>query len=229
MKILLIEDEVKMAQALSKGLTMQGIEVDIAHDAMQAKGLMDSNTYEVIVSDIIMPGKTGLELLKEIRQAGVQTPVLLLTALGQIEEKELGFELGADDYLTKPFEFRELSMRIKALARRAQALQTPEPEVIKYADLELHIGTKEVFREGQQINLTPREFELLWYFMNNPGRVISKQEIVQKVWNLHFDTGTNLVEVYLNFLRKKVEKGFQKKLIHTVVRSGYMLRAEKTS
>lgn len=228
MKILLVEDEVKLALAIQKGLSRHEYVVHIAHNAIEGKTMALREDYKVIVSDVIMPGQSGVEMLTELRREGCQTPILLLTALGQIEDKELGFEAGADDYLTKPFEFKELLMRVRALARRpAQVAVRNEQAVLRYANLELRPASKEVMRGQQLIQLTPREFSLLEYFMLNPERIISKQEISERVWDLHFDTGTNLVEVYVTFLRKKLEKGFNTKLIHTMVRSGYMMRAEQ--
>ena len=227
MKVLLIEDEPKMVRTLKLGLEEQKIEVDFALDGERGRQLAQANDYAVIISDVVLPGLSGLELLRRLREEGIHTPVLLLTALGQTDDKVTGFEAGADDYLTKPFEFRELLMRIKALARRTAELPAPPAAVLRFADLEMHLATKEVYREQQKIQLTPREFDLMEYFLKNPGRVISKAEISERVWNLHFDTGTNVVEVYVNFLRKKIDKNFPKKLIHTQFRNGYILREEQ--
>ena len=225
MKVLLIEDEPKMLRSLRKGLEEHSIEVDEAADGLVGRHLATDNDYAVIVSDVIMPGMTGIELLQHLRTAGNQTPVILLTALDQTDDKVAGFEAGADDYLTKPFEFRELLMRIRALARRPAATYQVSP-MLRFADMEMNLDTKEFCREGRRIALTPREFALMEYLMRNPGRVISKTEISEKVWNLNFDTGTNLVEVYVNFLRKKVDRDFDKKLIHTQFKIGYVLREE---
>jgi len=164
-------------------------------------------------------------LLRLLRAQGNNTPVILLTAMGQTDDKVSGFEAGADDYLTKPFEFRELLMRIRALARRPVETYQILP-VLKFADMEMNLQTKEFFREGLRIQLTPREFALMEFFLRNPGRVISKTEISERVWNLNFDTGTNVIEVYVNFLRKKVDRGFSRKLIHTQFKTGYVLREE---
>ena len=227
MKVLLIEDEPKLIRTLKLGLEEQRIEVDTAHDGVRGRQLAQANDYAVIISDVVLPGLSGVELLRRLRAEGNQTPVLLLTALGQTDDKVNGFEAGADDYLTKPFEFRELLVRIKALARRSPDLPAPPAPVLRFADLEMHLASKEVYREKQKIQLTPREFDLMEYFLKNPGRVISKTEISERVWNLHFDTGTNVVEVYVNFLRKKIDKGFSKKLIHTQFRIGYILKEEE--
>lgn len=225
MKILLIEDEPKMVRSLKKGLEEHQIEVDYAYDAVLGKRLSQSNDYAVIISDVILPGMNGFELLRQIRREGNHTPVLLLTALGQTDDKVEGFDAGADDYLTKPFEFRELLMRVKALARRPVESYQPDME-LRFSDMFMNLRTKEFFRASRKIPLTPREFALMEYFLRNPGRVISKTEISEQVWNLDFDTGTNVIEVYVNFLRKKIEKGFDKKMIHTQFKNGYILREE---
>jgi two-component system, OmpR family, copper resistance phosphate regulon response regulator CusR len=226
MPLLLIEDEVKLAHTLQKGLTENGYEVDVAYNAETGLQLASEGTYSLIISDVILPGASGIELLKQIRQLGNTTPVLLLTALGQLDDKEAGFDAGADDYLTKPFEFRELLLRIRALHRRPQIQPAKDSHVLRYAQLEINLDTKEFFRNSQLIPLTPKEFDLMEYFIRNPERVLSKTEISEKVWDLHFDTGTNVVEVYVNFLRKKVDKDFEQKMIHTQFKIGYMLRAE---
>ncbi len=226
MKVLLIEDEPKMARSLKKGLEEHQIEVDAALDGLSGYQLAVGNEYAVIISDIILPELNGIDLLLQLRNTGNRTPVILLSALGQTDDKVTGFEAGADDYLTKPFEFRELLMRIRALARRPVDTYQSSPS-LRFADLEMNLETKEFFREGQKIALTPREFSLMEYLLRNPGRVISKNEISERVWNLHFDTGTNVIEVYVNFLRKKIEKGFAKKLIHTQFKNGYILREEE--
>lgn len=223
MKVLLIEDEPKMLRSLRKGLEEHSIEVDEAANGTLGRGLAERNDYAVIVSDVIMPGLTGVELLEQLRASGNQTPVILLTALSQMDDKMMGFEAGADDYLTKPFEFQELLMRIRALARRP-AVSHPAHSTLRFAEVEMNLETKEFFREHRKIPLTPREFSLMEYFLKNPGRVISKTEISEKVWNLHFDTGTNVIEVYVNFLRKKVDRDFDKKLIHTQFKTGYILK-----
>lgn len=225
MKVLLIEDEPKMVRSLVKGLEENQISVDFAYDGDTGRKLCERNDYTVIVSDVILPGMNGLELLRNIRGQGNRTPVLLITALGQVDDKVTGFEAGADDYLTKPFEFRELLLRIRALARRPVDTYQSSP-VLRYADIEMNLDTKEFYRSSQKIALTPREFALMEYFLKHPGRVISKTEISEKVWNLNFDTGTNVVEVYVNFLRKKVDRDFPVKLIHTQFKNGYILREE---
>lgn len=226
MRILLIEDEVKTIQSLRQGLEENHWTVDIAYDGDTGRRLANQNEYDVLVSDIIIPGINGLELCRQLRRDGVKAPILLLSALSETDDKVTGLEAGADDYLTKPFEFREFMARIKALARRpAAVLQTDQ--VMRLADLELNPETKMVRRAGRIINLTPREFALLECLMRYPGKVLSKTEIAEKVWDVDFDTGTNVVEVYVNYLRNKVDKGFSQRLIHTLFGQGYVLKEEQ--
>lgn len=222
LSVLLVEDEVKLLKAVHQGLVENNFRVDTAADGKVAYSLAMKNAYSVIVSDIIMPRMTGLELLKQLRSEGIRTPMILLTALSQMDDKVEGFEAGADDYLTKPFDFQELLLRIKAVARRPINSYLKD-NVLQFHDLEMNLNSKEVTRQGKKIVLTPREFDLMEYFLRNPGRVISKSEIAESVWKLDFETGTNLVEVYVNFLRKKIENGFDKKLIYTQFKTGYIL------
>ena len=225
MKILLVEDEPKLLYSISKGLKENLFQVDTASNGLEAGRLTEISEYAVIVSDVMMPDQTGLEFLRELRSKGNYTPVILLTAMSQTDDKALGFDAGADDYLTKPFEFRELLMRIRALARRP-VMSYKEAGLLRWKDIELNIETRELHREGKKILLTPREASLMEYMMRNPGRIISKTEIMEKVWNLNFDTGTNVIEVYVNFLRRKVDKGFDQKIIHTQFKTGYILQEE---
>lgn len=226
MHVLLIEDEPKMAKALQQGFAENMVQMDCAYDGLTGHAMAAENKYSVIISDIILPEMNGLEVLRQLRSEGNSTPVLLLSALGQTDDKVTGFELGADDYLAKPFEFRELLLRVRALARRRTEQSGSAAAMLHYADLTMNLASKELFRQGKRIMLTPREYALMEYFMNNPERVISKNEITERVWNLDFNTGTNVIEVYVNFLRKKIEKDFDKKLIHTLFKTGYILREE---
>ena len=225
MRLLLVEDEPKTLQSLRQGLEEQGWTVNTATDGEAGLRLASQQDYDVIVSDVTMPGLNGLDLCRKLRAAGLQTPILLLTALSETDDKVTGFEAGADDYLPKPFEFRDLLARIRALARRPGATLRSE-NVLRFADVEQDFDSRTVRRAGRLINLTPREFALLEFFMRNPGRVLSKVEIAEKVWDVDFDTGTNVVEVYVNYLRNKVDKGFDQKLIHTQFGQGYVLREE---
>ncbi|MCW5922181.1 MAG: response regulator transcription factor [Saprospiraceae bacterium] len=223
MRILLIEDEIKTIQSLQQGLAEQQWLVDTATDGDTGLRLALESTYDVIVCDIIMPGVTGLEICRYLRAKGNKTPFLLLSALSHTDDKVTGLEAGADDYLSKPFEFRELLARVRALARRPAANSRPE-NVLRFGDLEQDLDAKTVRRGERPILLTPREFDLLTLFLRNPGRVLSKTEIAEKVWDLDFDTGTNVIEVYVNYLRNKVDKGFEQKLIHTQFGQGYVLK-----
>ena len=223
MRILLIEDEIKTIRSLRQGLEEQNWTVDAATDGNTGLRLATENQYDVIVSDIVIPGVSGLDICRQLREKEMKTPVLLLSALGHTDDKVTGLEAGADDYLSKPFEFREFLARVKALARRPTATIRPE-NVLRFGDLEQDLDAKTVRRGGKAILLTPREFDLLEFFLRNPGRVLSKTEIAEKVWDLDFDTGTNVIEVYVNYLRNKVDKGFEPKLIHTQFGQGYVLK-----
>lgn len=225
MRILLIEDELKTIQSLQQGLEEQNWTVDAATDGDTGLRFALENTYDVIVSDIIMPGTSGLEICRRLREKEIKTPFLMLSALGHTDDKVTGLEAGADDYLSKPFEFREFLARVKALARRPAANARPE-NVLRFSDLEQNLDAKTVRRAGKEILLTPREFALLEFFLRNAGRVLSKTEIAEKVWDVDFDTGTNFVEVYVNYLRNKVDKGFEPKLIYTQFGQGYVLKQE---
>lgn len=223
MRILLIEDEIKTVQSLRQGLEELNWTVDIATDGDTGWRYITDNHYDVIVSDIMMPGLDGLEICRRLREQGQKTPVLLLSALGHTDDKVSGLEAGADDYLSKPFEFREFTARVKALSRRPASAIRPE-NILQFADLEQNLDAKTVRRDGRDLLLTPREFALLEFFMRNPGRVLSKTEIAEKVWDLDFDTGTNVIEVYVNYLRNKIDKGFDRKLIQTQFGQGYVLK-----
>ncbi len=225
MKILIIEDEVKTVQSLKKGLEEHQMEVDFAYDGHAGKQLAESGSFDVIVSDVVMPKMTGFELVRQLRTTGVETPILLLTAMGATDDKVAGFEAGADDYLVKPFEFKELLMRIRALARRGKEGAQPRT-ILYFADLELNLDAKTCTRSGKKIELTPKEFALTEYLIRNQGRVISKTEIAEKVWDINFDTGTNVIEVYVSYLRNKLDRPFDKKLIHTMFGLGYVLKEE---
>lgn len=223
MKILLVEDEVSLASFIRKGVESEGYEIDLAYDGLVGKSLVDNNSYDVIVLDVNLPHVNGFTLCRHIKQESPRQSVLLLTALDSLPDKESGFGAGADDYLVKPFEFRELMLRIKALARR-NSDYTGLKTVLRVDDLELDTEAHSVFRAGQRIELTAREYALLEYLMINQGRTVSRIDIAEKVWDLHFDTNTNVIDVYINYLRKKIDKEFSPKLLHTVVGMGYVLR-----
>lgn len=226
MKILVIEDEHKVAAFIKKGLEVLSYSVEVASDGVSGVNAALSNHFDIILLDIIIPQLNGVDVCKKIKLEKPFVPVLMLTALGTTEDKLNGFEAGADDYLLKPFEFAELIARIKALTRRAKGSEQNSGAVLSFADLQLDINKKIAIRSGKSINLTAKEFLLLEYFMRNAGRVISRVELAEKVWDVNFDTGTNVVEVYINILRKKIDKEFDHKLLHTRIGLGYVLSEE---
>jgi DNA-binding response OmpR family regulator len=225
MKILIVEDEPKLASYIQKGLEEQAYEVEVAYDGLMGKRLASANHYDVIIMDVNLPKMNGFDLASALRTEKIKTPILMLTALGTMEDKLTGFDSGADDYLVKPFEFRELLARIRALYKRSSEGQV-SAGILKIADLELNLDDKTVRRAGRKMELTAKEFSLLEHLMRNKGRVVSRVDIAEKVWEINFDTGTNVIDVYVNFLRKKVDKDFPIKLIHTVVGMGYIMREE---
>jgi len=221
MRLLVVEDEPKTLQAIRQGLEESHFEVDIAYDGLIAKRLALKNNYAAIVTDLILPGLNGYELCRQLRAEGLTTPILMLTALGETDDKITGFDAGADQYLTKPFQFSELLARVRALTRRGtQVLLTTQ--TLRYGGIDMDLEAKTVTRDRQPIELTAREFALLEFLMRNQGRVLSKPSIAEHVWDLNFETGTNVVEVYINYLRKKIDRDFPKKLIHTHFGMGYM-------
>lgn len=225
LKVLVVEDEPKVSAFIKSGLEENNFIVDVAYDGTMGERLALSNTYNIVILDIIIPFQSGLELCKKIKAVKPSVPILLLTALGTTDDKVIGFESGADDYLVKPFEFMELLARVKALTRRT--FSAPEGvHKLKVADLELDLNKKVALRGGKTITLTAKEYSLLEYFIRNKGRVVSRVDISEKVWDIHFDTGTNVVDVYVNILRKKIDKDFPQKLIHTKVGMGYIFTDE---
>jgi DNA-binding response OmpR family regulator len=222
-KILLVEDEAKTLQLIKQGLEQHNMEVDIAYDGLMGLTLAQRNPYDLLITDIILPEINGLNLCRKLRESGFETPILLLTALSTTADIITGLDAGADDYLGKPFEFSELMARVRALTRRNKAIIAPS-NVLRVSDLELNQDTKQVKRAGREILLTAKEFNLLELLMRHPGRVISKVERAEKIWDVTFDTGTNVIEVYVNFLRKKVDKDFDRKLIHTQIGMGYVIK-----
>ena len=225
MRILLIEDEEKVVKSLQQGLTEHQIEVDFALDGDTGCRMAESNEYDVIVSDIIVPGINGTDLTRLLRTKGIHTPVLLLTALSSTDDKVIGLEAGADDYLTKPFEFKELLARLKALNRRGKD-PAAQKTILSFGGIEMNLTAREIYRDAVRVELTPKEFALMEYFIRNQGRAVSKAEIAEKVWDINFETSSNVVEVYVNYLRNKIDKPFDHKLIHTVFGQGYILKEE---
>jgi DNA-binding response OmpR family regulator len=226
MKILIIEDDSRVSELIRRGLEEQDFETDFAYDGLLGKKLALQNQYDLIITDIILPKMDGLELCKELRLKQPEVPIIMLTALGTTDDKIEGFDAGADDYLVKPFEMRELIARVRAILKRKSSDADTSP-VLKYADLRINLNTKEVTRKGIDINLTPKEFKLLEFMMKNPERVLSRVEIAEKVWDTYFDTGTNFIDVYINYLRRKIDKDFDNKLIHTKSGMGFILKKEK--
>lgn len=222
-RLLIVEDEIKTAESLRQGLEELHYMVDVANDGLVAKKMAIRNTYDLIISDIILPGLSGIELCTQLRKAKIETPILMLTALGTLDDKLQGFDSGADDYLPKPFEFKELLVRIRALLKR-NPHTVKENNILSFADLELNLDTRKAKRNNTEIDLTAKEFALLEYFIRNKGRVLSKSEIAERVWGIDFDTGTNVIEVYVNYLRKKIDRDFPEKLIHTQFGMGYIMK-----
>lgn len=222
--ILVVEDEPKVASFVKHGLEENGFSCEIADDGLMGKRMFDAGDYDLIILDINLPYKNGIELCKAIRISNQKIPVIMLTALGTTEDKLSGFDSGADDYLVKPFEFRELLARIRSLLKRISIAETGG-NLLTVLDLEVNLNTYEVKRGGKKIDLTQKEFALLVYLLQNKGRVVSRIDIAERVWDINFDTGTNIIDVYVNFLRKKIDKDFSQKLIHTQTGVGYILKA----
>ncbi len=223
---LIVEDEEKVASFIKKGLFTQGYDSVIAPTGREALDLFESQKFDLIILDIGLPDLNGLEVCEQIRKTNAQIPVLMLTALGSVSDKLSGFEVGTDDYLVKPFDFMELLVRIKALLKRSNEKMKDQDDILKVADLELNLHQKVAIRAGKVIALTAKEFSLLEYLMRNRGRVVSKLDIAEQVWDIDFDTGTNFIEVYVNYLRNKIDKGFTDKLIHTIFGMGYTLKSK---
>jgi DNA-binding response OmpR family regulator len=224
MNILLVEDEAKVADFIRKGLQEQSYHVELAYDGLFGEKLALEKEYDLVILDLILPGITGLELCRRIRKYRPDLPILLLTALGSTKDKVAGLESGADDYLVKPFHFEELLARIKALSRR-KLLMSPGI-VYKIADLEVDAYKRTVRRAEKEILLSAREFSLLELLIVNKRRVLSRTLIAETVWGINYDRGTNLIDVYINYLRSKIDKGFDSPLIHTVIGMGYVLKEQ---
>jgi DNA-binding response OmpR family regulator len=220
-KILVVEDDRLVAQFLQRGLEEQGMQVDVVGDGREALERGADPTLDLVVLDLRLPGMAGPEVLRNLRDRGVATPVLILTAQDAVESKVQALRMGADDYVTKPFAFEELLARIEALARRPKAIAPP---VLTVGDLTVDTGSREVRRGGTAAELTPKEFAVLVYLARNQGRVMSRTLITEYAWGYHFDPGTNVVDVVINRLRKKIDQGFPKRLIHTVRGVGYVMR-----
>ncbi|MCE8625543.1 response regulator transcription factor [Bacteroides fragilis] len=226
-KILVVEDEQRVAELLKRGLEESGYQVELAYDGVWGLRLFRAGEFQMVISDVILPKMNGFELCKEIRNINNRVPVLMLTALGTTDDKLDGFDAGADDYMVKPFDFRELNARIKVLLkRRLPGISETQLTELVYADLRIDRQTKTVYRQEREIKLSPKEYNLLLYMAENPERLLTRVEIADKVWNTHFDTGTNFIDVYINYLRKKIDRDYDVKLIHTKPGMGFIFRQE---
>jgi two-component system, OmpR family, copper resistance phosphate regulon response regulator CusR len=224
MKLLLIDDEPKIAAFIQKGLTEDGHELTIAYDGKQGYSMALQGEYDAIILDVMLPEMSGLDICRKLREAGIGTPILMLTALGMLDDKVEGLQQGADDYLVKPFHFKELLARLHALNRRQQQ-QFAVSNVLKFADVQLDCNKKVAQREEKDIILTAKEYALLEMFMQNSNRVLSRAYIAEKVWGYEFDYSSNVIDVYINYLRNKLEK-HGARLIHTVIGMGYIMKEQ---
>ncbi len=223
-RILVVEDEPKIADTLKLGLSENGYEVDVAYDGKIGLKLFEAFPFNLVVLDINLPGINGYELCKIIRRHNAQIPVIMLTAFSSLNDKIEGYDAGADDYIIKPFEFKELLMKIRVLLKRTMHQTLPTGTILKAGDLEMNLDSKEVKRGNAGINLTAKEFQLLEYLLRNKNRVVSRADIAMNVWDIDFDTNTNVIDVYISYLRNKVDKQFPQKLIQTHVGMGYILK-----
>src|SRR5688572_23497870 len=223
MRILVIEDETKVGCFIKRALEEESYAVDLCEDGAKGLEMALATNYDSIIVDLMLPSLSGLDIVKGVRRERIQTPILILTARSQVDQRVKGLDAGADDYLTKPFAIEELLARVRALLRRGSGEATGH---IQVRDLVLNPATREVTRGGQDIELTAKEYALLEYMMRNAGRVLTRPMIAEHVWNLDFDTFTNVIDVYVNYLRNKVDRGRERKLIHTIRGSGYVLKAE---
>lgn len=226
-RILLVEDELQVSTFIKRGLNEEQYEVDVANNGLKGLDMALSGNYNLVILDIMLPGMNGLEVCRRIRSFNRSMPILFLTALGTPENVVIGLEAEADDYLVKPFKFIELLARVRNLLRRQALSPIPEDEAsatFRFADIEVNDSTKSVLKTGKPISLTSTEYKLLLYFIRNPKRVLSRTEILENVWGVNFDMGTNVVDVYVNYLRNKIDKPFDRKLIQTVVGMGYVMR-----
>ncbi|UCD27621.1 MAG: response regulator transcription factor [Planctomycetota bacterium] len=219
MRLLVIEDNPKVAAFIRQGFSEQGHVVDVAERGYDGEEMASSESYDAIILDIMLPDEDGVQVCKNLRRRGVKTPIMMLTALSTTTDKVTGLDAGADDYLTKPFEFNELTARVRALLRRGQA---QEASVIRFEDVEMDLAGRKVSRSGHRIKLTAKEFALLEFFIRHPNRILSRTTLGEHIWDMNFDTSSNVIDVYVSMLRRKIDKDFEKKLIHTVIGSGYV-------
>ncbi len=223
-KILIVEDERKIADTLQRGLSENGYWAEVAYDGNIGYKLFNNHEFNLVILDINLPGIDGYKLCKIIRSSNPSIPVIMLTSLSTLDDKIEGYDAGADDYVVKPFEFRELLLKIRALLKRTLNQSVPVGNKLKAGDLEMNLDSKEVTRDGKKINLTAKEFQLLEYLLRNKNRVVSRSDIAINVWDIDFDTNTNVIDVYISYVRNKIDKEFDQKLIHTHVGMGYVLK-----
>jgi len=217
-RILVIEDNPKMAQAIQKGLQANGYAVDVSHGGFEGEEKAVLEPYDLIILDLMLPDRDGVDVCRNLRRRCVETPVIMLTALSGTDDKVAGLDAGADDYLTKPFEFEELLARVRAMLRRGEA---SEGRVLECDDLKLDLYTRMATRGEQEFELSNKEFGLLEYLMRNPNRVLSRTQITEKVWDMNYEPGSNVIDVYISSLRKKIDRGYERELIHTIKGAGY--------
>jgi two-component system copper resistance phosphate regulon response regulator CusR len=221
--ILVIEDDRRVASFIRKGLEEDGFRVDVAYDGLIGKKMALASIYQLIILDINLPQMNGYEVCKEIRNYNLSVPIIMLTALGTMGDKLEGFDAGSDDYIVKPFEFKELLARVRVFLKRS-GTQGASSNILRLADLEMNMDSKTVKRDNEIIELTAKEFQLLEFLLRNKNKVVSRAEIAEKVWEITFDSGTNIIDVYVNFLRNKIDKNYSPKLIHTQVGMGYIIK-----
>lgn len=225
MRILVVDDEAKMAQFLKRGLQEVGYSVDIAEGGLSTEALASENDYDLIILDLMLPDQNGIDTARHLRRDGFEGPILMVTALSTTKDKVHGLDAGADDYLTKPYSFDELLARVRALLRRKPGAHTSSTgSSLRYADLELDLISRKAKRQSKEIALTAKEFSLLEYLMRNAERPLGRVNIAEHVWDIHFDSESNVIDVYINLLRKKIDAPFNKKLIQTLVGVGYVLK-----
>lgn len=223
-KILIVEDEKKIADTLKVGLEENGYVAEVAYDGSVGWKMFKNGHFNLVILDINLPGINGYELCKKIREVDAKAPIIMLTALSALDDKIEGYDAGADDYIPKPFQFRELLMKIRVLLKHTMSQHIPVGNILRAGDLQVNVETKEVRRGETAVNLTAKEFQLLEYLLRNKNRVVSRSDIAINVWDIDFDTNTNVIDVYISYLRNKVDKKFDKKLIHTYVGMGYILK-----
>lgn len=223
-KILIVEDEQKIADTLKFGLSEHGYYVEVSYDGKIGQRIFDAHDFDLVILDINLPGMNGYDLCRYIRKHNPSVPVMMLTSMGTLNDKVEGYDSGADDYIVKPFEFKELLLKIRVLLKRTMAQQLPAGNILRAADLELNLDSMEVKRGDKKINLTAKELQLLEYLLRNKNRVVSRADIAINVWDMSFDSNTNVIDVYINYLRNKIDKPFEHKLVQTQVGLGYILK-----